>query len=256
MCGGQLRVYENGAVFRMVDGAECVPTITNTAGYASVRLPDGNHLIHRLVAEAFIPNPEGKPQVNHKDGNKRHNNVGNLEWVTHKENMIHAQSIGLIPSYRTKTYYPELVAGSTPLQTSLMRNILEMCNAKRITLAYLEKQTGLSNGSIRRWTKHNPRCGALEKLSEYFGITMDDLLKDNTQQTVEVPCLEEGPCLRFSETLAALMKEKGETNYRLAKEIGVSQTTVKNWLDGKNEPIPSIRKLLDQHFGLEPPHDP
>ena len=52
------------------------------------------------------------------------------------------------------------------------------------------------------------------------------------------------------------MKERGESNYRLAKEIGVSQTTVKNWLDGKNEPIPSIRKLLDQHFGLEPPHDP
>lgn len=46
------------------------------------------------------------------------------------------------------------------------------------------------------------------------------------------------------------MKEKGESNYRLAKEIGVSQTTVANWLSGKNEPIPSIRKLLDQHFGL------
>ena len=56
--------------------------------------------------------------------------------------------------------------------------------------------------------------------------------------------------MRFAETLAGLMKEKGESNYRLAKEIGVSQTTVKNWLDGKNEPIPSIRRLLDQHFGL------
>ena len=56
--------------------------------------------------------------------------------------------------------------------------------------------------------------------------------------------------MKFCETLAALMKEKGETNYRLAKEIGVSQTTVANWLSGKNEPIPSIRKLLDLHFGL------
>lgn len=57
--------------------------------------------------------------------------------------------------------------------------------------------------------------------------------------------------MRFSETLAALMKEKGESNYRLAKEIGVSQTTVANWLSGKNEPIPSIRKLLDNHFGIQ-----
>ena len=57
--------------------------------------------------------------------------------------------------------------------------------------------------------------------------------------------------MRFSETLAALMKEKGESNYRLAKEIGVSQTTVANWQSGKNEPIPSIRKLLDNHFGIQ-----
>ena len=57
--------------------------------------------------------------------------------------------------------------------------------------------------------------------------------------------------MRFSETLAALMKEKGESNYRLAKEIGVSQTTVANWLSGKNEPIPSIRKLLDNHFVIQ-----
>lgn len=56
--------------------------------------------------------------------------------------------------------------------------------------------------------------------------------------------------MRFSETLAALMKEKGESNYRLAKEIGVSQTAVANWLSGKNEPLPTIRKLIDQHYGL------
>lgn len=127
MCGGKLRVYDNGAVFRMIGGKECVPTITNTAGYASIRLPDKNHLIHRLVAQAFIPNPENKPQVNHKDGNKRNNNVTNLEWVTPKENVVHAVNTGLFkgtsrkqtefraPDVREPNKYPGLMVSEKEL---------------------------------------------------------------------------------------------------------------------------------------------
>lgn len=73
-------------------------------GYIRVELCfDGvgkKYLLHRLLAAAFIENTNGKPHVNHIDGNKSNNALDNLEWVTQSENQIHAYAIGLQKGYR------------------------------------------------------------------------------------------------------------------------------------------------------------
>lgn len=79
-------------------GKVLIPT-QNQYGYLIVSLyKNGTRYIkrvHRLVSVAFIPNPEGKPQVNHIDGDKSNNRVSNLEWATAKENCQHAYNAGL-----------------------------------------------------------------------------------------------------------------------------------------------------------------
>ena len=61
--------------------------------------------VHRIVATAFIPNPNNKKTVNHKDGNKHNNHVENLEWSSYTENAIHANSIGInVEHARSLTY--------------------------------------------------------------------------------------------------------------------------------------------------------
>ena len=76
-----------------------------TTGYKKVELHKDNEKrksfkVHRLVAQAFIPNPENKREVNHIDGNKHNNNANNLEWVTSSENKLHAFEMHLNPTKR------------------------------------------------------------------------------------------------------------------------------------------------------------
>lgn len=131
--------------------------IQNT-GYKTVNIKEKKYSIHRLVAEAFIPNPENKAQVNHKDGNKLNNCVSNLEWVTPKENVQHAFKIGLCDNAKTiissmkvsakiifqydlQGNYIKSYKGSVEAQNELnnqnikvnARNIRSVCNGQRKT---------------------------------------------------------------------------------------------------------------------------
>jgi len=81
--------------------------------------------VHRLVAKAFLKNPDGKDCINHINAEKTDNRVENLEWCTHLENMRHAMDLGLVPTLRGEQH------GSAKISESLVHVICkDYCDGK------------------------------------------------------------------------------------------------------------------------------
>lgn len=84
--------------------------------------------IHRLVAEHFVPNPEGKPVVHHRDGNKGNNRVSNLEWVSFQENSQKAPAITLLNGKMVETIKAAILCGISA------RQLAELYGVSRATI--------------------------------------------------------------------------------------------------------------------------
>ena len=77
--------------------------------------------VHRLVCSAFLPNPENKRTVNHKDGNRLNNNLNNLEWATHSENVTHAYNVLGVRAVRGNNHYASKLTVKNVLQIRKLR---------------------------------------------------------------------------------------------------------------------------------------
>lgn len=130
-------VYPDGRVFDTYFEEFVEPT-ENNAGYLYITLHKFNTIrgVHQMVAETFIPNPEKKKIVNHIDGHKDHNWVSNLEWVTQRENNLHAYAMGFRkPNTPDKVHF-------TKYSEDQIRKACELMSTGMM-LKQVEKETGV-----------------------------------------------------------------------------------------------------------------
>lgn len=159
------------------------------AGYYALGLekPESNsynrqqkiHKIHRLLAEHFIPNPDNKPCINHKDGNKLNNKLDNLEWCTISENTKHAYANKLERNWWTK----ELGLACINLIENYKYNfadVAKLFNLPSRTYVFHFWKKGYKTFGLNHnnpfITKHSKKLEIPESYKQYIL----DLIKDNT----------------------------------------------------------------------------
>jgi hypothetical protein len=151
------RIYNTGKIYSEFS-KKFLKRFDDNSGYLQVTLFKGKNLgrktikVHILVAKAFLPNPNNLPEVNHKNCNKCDNRVSNLEWVSKKENMLHAskysynnrealspltkEKVLLIPTLLSKGFSIKLISTLYNVGHITIRNIIQRKTWKHLNLQF------------------------------------------------------------------------------------------------------------------------
>ncbi len=160
-----------------------------------------DRFIHRLVAIAFLPNPHNKPQVNHKDGNKKNNHVSNLEWATSYENNNHAFDSGLNKSKKLSD------------QDVLL--IIQEYNTGQYSSRDLSARWGVCDRMIMSYVKGKDRAHLGQSFSGFIH--------------------KPGRKLKYSDETVGVIKgmlSNGFTRKEVSEKVGLSKGALKGILSG------------------------
>ena len=173
--------YKVSNMGRIRRGTRILAGSYHSDGYTFMTISGKQIPIHRFVANAFIPNPENKPEINHKDGNKKNNCVDNLEWVTRSENQKHAIDNRLQPK-GLSTY-------TSKFTEEERQEIKDLWNSGEYSRRELARKYGVShtciNDIINDKYRYTTKVNIFETVARPIVDTLNELRDDYIRETDE-----------------------------------------------------------------------